>query len=81
MEQKKFTEFVIPKIIDSFSQLKSQCITKPNNIIDIEYASNNNKILLITTTQDREITVGYSQDQALDCHVHMNMLGANAPEE
>jgi len=39
MNQKEFTDYIVPKIIDRFPQFKDLCTVKPNDIIDIDYKS------------------------------------------
>ena len=57
MEQKEFTNYVIPKIINEFPQFKDLCTSKSNDIIDIDYKSKNGKVTFWLTTQDKEIEV------------------------
>jgi hypothetical protein len=81
MNQKEFTEYIIPKIIDRFPQFKGLCTTKPNDIIDIDYKSPQGKLILRLTTQAKEVTIGFDSGTKLDWHVHMNQFGANTPDE
>ena len=81
MEQKHFTDYISPKLIDRFPQLANFCTTKPNNIVDIDYKSPQGKLTLWITTQDQEITVGLTGDMDCDWHTHMSLFGANTPEE
>jgi hypothetical protein len=81
MEQKEFTEYIIPKIIDRFPQFKDECTIKHNNIIDIEYKSRKGKLIFWLTTQDKEITVGFKGDTKCDWHTHMSLFGANIPDK
>ena len=81
MGQKEFTEYIIPKVLDNFPQFKGSCVVKPNDIIDIEYKSNKGKLIFWLTTQDREITLGFTGDTECDWHTHMSLFGANTPDE
>ena len=81
MNQKEFTEYIIPKIIDHFPQFQDLCTVKPNGIIDIDYKSNKGKIIFWLTTQDKEITLGFTGDTECDWHTHMSLFGANTPDE
>ena len=81
MNQKEFTDYIIPKIIDHFPQFKDLCTAKPNDIVDIDYKSNKGKVTFWLTTQDREITLGFTGDTECDWHTHMNLFGANTPDE
>jgi hypothetical protein len=81
MEQKEFTDYIIPKIIDRFPQLKNCVQFKPNDIINIDYKSQQGKLTLRLTTQDKEITVGFAIDSKFGWHTHMNMFGAETPDE
>jgi len=82
MDQKQFSEYVINGITVQFPQLKEHCIIKPNGVIDVEYSSRNNKLILWLTTQDKEITIGLSGNHELgDFHTHMSLFGANTPKE
>ncbi len=81
MNQKVFTDYVIPKILDRFPQFKGFCINKPNDTVDIDYKSQHKKLTFRLTTQDSEITIGFASDTRFDWHTHMNMFGANTPDE
>jgi hypothetical protein len=81
MEQKEFTDYIIPKILDRFPRFAEFCINKPGNVIDVEYKSSQGKLTLWITTQDREITAGFTGDTDCDWHCHMSSLGANKPDE
>ena len=81
MEQKEFTNYIIPKIIDRFPQFENLCTIKPNDIIDIDYKSPRGKLTFWLTTQDKEITVGFTGDTECDWHTHMSLFGANTPDE
>jgi len=81
MEQKEFTNYIIPKINDRFPQFKDFCTLKSNDIIDIDFKSKNNNLTLWLTTQDKEITLGFTGDQDCDWHTHMSLFGANTPDE
>ena len=81
MNQKEFTDYIIPKIIDHFPQFKDLCTDKPNDIIDIDYKSKNGKVTFWLTTQDREITLGFTGKTECDWHTHMSLFGANTPDE
>ena len=81
MEQKKFTYYVISKMVERFPQLRELCTKKPNDIIDIDYKSNKGKLTFWLTTQDNEITLGFTGDSPCDWHTHMSLFGANTPEE
>ena len=81
MGQKEFTEYIIPKLLDNFPQFKDYCVVKPNDIIDIEYKSNQGKLIFWLTTQDKEITIGITGDTECDWHTHMSLFGANTPDE
>jgi hypothetical protein len=81
MNQKEFTDYIIPKIVDYFPQFKDLCTVKPNDIIDIDYKSNQGKVTFWLTTQDREITLGFTGDTECDWHTHMSLFGANTPDE
>lgn len=81
MTQKEFTDFIIPKIIDKFPQLAGLCTTKPDDIIDIDIKSNRGKLIFWVTTQDKEVTLGFTGDTTCDWHIHMSSYGANTPDE
>ena len=81
MEQKEFTDYIISKILDRFPQFKDLCIVKPNNIIDIDYKSKKGKLTFWLTTQNKEITLGFTGDTQCDWHAHMSLFGANTPNE
>lgn len=81
MEQKEFTDYIIPKIVDRFPQFRSLFTNRPNDIIDIDHKSDNGKVIFWLTTQDREITLGFTGDTDCDWHTHMSLFGANTPEE
>ncbi|HEX7902266.1 MAG TPA: hypothetical protein VF487_00205 [Chitinophagaceae bacterium] len=81
MNQKEFTNYIIPKIIDRFPQFKDLCTIKPNDIIDIDYKSNQGKLTFWLTTQDKEVTLGFTGDTDCDWHTHMSLFGANTPDE
>lgn len=81
MEQKEFTEYVISKIVAEFPQLKDFCTVKPNDIVDIDYKSKKGNVTFWLTTQDKEITIGFSGLTECDWHTHMSLFGANLPSE
>jgi len=81
MNQKEFTEYIIPKLVGHFPQFKDFITLKPNDIIDIDYKSNNGKLVFWLTTQDREITLGITGETECDWHTHMSLFGANEPDE
>ncbi len=81
MKQKQFTDYVIPKIIDRFPELKNCVVLKSDEIINIDYKSPLGKLTLWLTTQDNEITIGFADDTKFGWHTHMNMFGAVNPDE
>ncbi len=81
MEQKEFTNYVTPKIIDRFPQFRGLCTTKSKDIVDIDYKSQRGKLTLWLTTQNKEITIGFTGDTECDWHTHMSLFGANTPDE
>jgi hypothetical protein len=81
MEQKEFTDYIIPKLINSFPEFAKFCEAKPNNVIDIIYRSSKGKLTLWMTTQNKEITVGFTGLTECDWHTHMSLWGANTMEE
>ena len=81
MEQKEFTEYVIPKLLDIFPQFEKQYTSKPCDIINIECSSPKGKLILRLTTQDREITLGFKVKTKFGWHIHMNQFGASTPDE
>jgi hypothetical protein len=51
-------------------------------VVDIEYKSNKKRLTLWLTTQDEEITIGFTGLETLnDWHTHMSLFGASTPEE
>jgi len=82
MNQKEFTNYIIPKLIRRFPQFCEFCTQKPNDIVDIDYKSPNGELTLWVTTQDKEITIGFNSEPPLhDWHIHMSQLNANTPRE
>lgn len=81
MEQKEFTDYIIPKMIERFPQFRELCEDKPNDITDINYKSDKGKITFWITTQYREITLGFTGDSDCDWHTHMSLFGAETPDE
>ena len=82
MNQQDFTDYIIPKILESFPQFKEHCERKLYDIIEIRYKSINEELTLYLTTQDKEITIGFEADNELDnWHTHMNLFGAKTPDE
>ena len=81
MNQKEFTEYTIPKIIARLPSLEDFCTFKPNDIIDIDYKSKKGKLTVWLTTQNIEITIGFTGDTECDWHAHMSQFGANTPDE
>ncbi len=81
MNQKEFTDYIIPKIIDRFPQFKDFCTDKSNDIIDINYESTNRKLIFWLTTQDREITLGFTHDNKSDWHIHFTQYTEDVPDE
>ena len=81
MEQKQFTDYIIPKLIDRFPQFANFCTIKPSDVVDIDYKSSQGKLTLWITTQDKEITVGFTGDMDCDWHTHMSLFGATTPDE
>ena len=82
MEQQEFSDYIIPQLLKQFPQFKEACIYKPNGIVDIEYKSKQGLLTLWITTQDKEITIGFSGGKNLDdFHTHMSLFGANTPDE
>ncbi|MEP7251401.1 MAG: hypothetical protein ABI683_03450 [Ginsengibacter sp.] len=81
MNQKEFTDYIIPKIIDRFPQFKDLCTVKPNDIIDIDYKSQYGKLTFWLTTQDKEITLGFTGDNECDWHIHITPYSEDLPDE
>ncbi len=81
MNQKEFTNYIIPKIIDRFPQFKDLCTAKPNDIIDIDFKSQNGKLTFWLTTQDKEITLGFTGDTECDWHIHITPYSEDLPDE
>ena len=81
MQQKEFTNYVIKKIIDRFPEFKNFCTIKPNDVIDIDFKSKKGYLTLWLTTEDKEITIGFTGDDDCDWHTHMSLFGANTPDE
>ena len=72
MNQKEFTEYVIPKLIEYFPQFESYKVDRPGDIADIEIKSLSSKLELWITTQNIEITVGFTGLENLnDWHTHI----------
>ncbi|RNI27890.1 hypothetical protein EFA69_17510 [Rufibacter immobilis] len=82
MEQKEFTDFVISKLLLSFPDFGKHIRIKDDNTADIEYPSERGKLKLFISTRNKELTVGFSAGQSqFGWHVHMDMYGAETPEE
>jgi hypothetical protein len=81
MEQLEFTNYIIPELIKRFPQFEGHLTTKPDNIIDIDFKSNKGNLTLWVTTQDKEITIGFTGYTECDWHTHMSLFGANTPRE
>ena len=82
MEQAEFSDYIIPKLLEHFPQFTEHCIAKPGGVVDIEYKSPQGLLTLWLTTQDKEITIGFSGNNDLgDFHTHMSLFGANTPDE
>ncbi len=81
MQQKEFTNYIIPKIIDRFPEFKNFCTIKPNDVIDIDFKSKKGYLTLWLTTEDKEITIGFTGDNVCNWHTHMMLFGANTPDE
>jgi len=81
MTQKEFTDFIIPKMIDKFPQFAQLCTSKSDDITDIDNKSNKGKLTFSVTTQDKEITLGFTGDTDCDWHTHMSLFEANTPDE
>jgi hypothetical protein len=77
MSQKDFTDYVIPKILERFPPFKDCCVYKPGDIVDIEINSSSRRLELWLTTQDIEITIGFTgADESLhDWHIHITTYG------
>ncbi|MBC7553095.1 MAG: hypothetical protein H7257_03865 [Taibaiella sp.] len=81
MKQQEFTNYIIQELIKSFPQFEGHLTTKPGDIIDIDFKSNNENLTLWVTTQDKEITIGFTGYTECDWHTHMSLFGANTPHE
>ncbi|RNI29956.1 hypothetical protein EFA69_10540 [Rufibacter immobilis] len=82
MEQEEFTDFVISKLLSSFSDFDKHIQLKDDKTADIEYSSKRGKLKLFINTRNKELTVGFSAGQSqFGWHVHMGMYGAETPEE
>lgn len=81
MEQKEYTEYVIPKLLEHFPMFENDITIRPEGITDIDHKSNRGKLVLWITTQDKEITIGLTCDEKGDWHTHMSLFGANTPDE
>lgn len=81
MEQEEYTEYVIPKLLEHFPMFVNDLTVQPDGITDIDHKSRNGKLILWITTQDKEITIGFTSDDKSDWHTHMNLFGANTPDE
>ena len=57
------------------------CTKRPNNIIDINYQSNKGSLIFWITTENKEITIGFTGDNDGDWHTHMTLFGATTPDE
>jgi hypothetical protein len=82
MEQKEFSDYIISGLIRRYPQFENCCKFKSHGIIDIEYKSKQGLVTLRVTTQDREVTIGFSANEnQFGFHLHMSQLGASTPDE
>lgn len=82
MKQEEFTDFVISKLLKGLPEFE-KCIQIQNDkTADLAYQSKGGKLELKVSTRNNEITVGFSAGQGqFGWHVHMDMYGAETPEE
>ncbi len=73
MDQKEFTDYVIPRLLEYFPQFMEYCVINPHDIVDIEYKSKSGNVELWITTQDEEITIGLTglKRSLFDWHTHI----------
>ncbi len=82
MKQAEFSEYIVSGLVRQFPQFSTCCTNRPGGIMDIDYKSKAGELTLWLTTQDKEVTIGFSDDAELsNFHTHMSLFGANAPEE
>ncbi|OWP61951.1 hypothetical protein CDA63_16760 [Hymenobacter amundsenii] len=82
MNQKEFTNYVVPKLLAHFPFLNERVDYSEDGACKIEYPSKKGKLKLLISTGNREITIGFAARNGLfDWHVHMDMLGAQTEEQ
>lgn len=82
MDQKEFSGIIIPRLLKRFPQFKEVYVYRSNGVADIEYKSNQGLLTLWITTQVKEITIGFSEnDNQFGFHIHMSQFGAKTPDE
>ncbi|UOQ54949.1 hypothetical protein [Hymenobacter cellulosivorans] len=75
MTQKEFTDYVIPRLLDSFPQLISIGISTSEIVLSTQ--SKQGRLVLQITTQAKELTIGFATTAGpFGWHVHMSQLGA-----
>ncbi|WP_107827340.1 hypothetical protein ABZR88_17955 [Mucilaginibacter yixingensis] len=78
MNQQEFTAYVISRLLNHFPQFKVCVVNRPGNIINIEIESPNKNFKLWITTQDVEITIGFTGLEDLnDWHTHITTYDYN----
>lgn len=72
MQQKEFSDYVMPKIIKHFPQFQQNYKSEQGGIIETELVSTSGELYLWLTTQNIEITIGLSGKVNMhDWHTHI----------
>ena len=76
MTQENYSIYARKELLSSFPYF-SDYERFENDVYIVEFPSPHQKVLLWVSTQDKEITIGFDQNEECVWHMHMSQLGAN----
>lgn len=80
MNQKDFTDYVVPQFLAIFPQLKEYHIDLHVDVSYLELESNQQKLNILISTRDNMLTIGFSAGEGL-FYWHDHLLGNEPLDE
>ncbi|MBS1659652.1 MAG: hypothetical protein JST68_01240 [Bacteroidetes bacterium] len=78
MNQKEFTDYVIPKLKEALPQAKEYIIDEHVDVCYLEFPSPQGKLKVLISTRDAQLTIGFGVGPGLfDWHDHLSPIAAD----
>jgi hypothetical protein len=82
MTQIEFTDFALRELLIRFPLFYEHYIYETQEVVKIDCPSKRSLLTLRISTNENELTVGFSAgDSQFGWHIHMDILGAQIPED